>query len=460
MFQQENVKKAEKLHTNITVRNVINITQEQKYGISTRKNKNYKKSKHQKNIKKRKNIIMQLVTGKFNTAKVYTENVEGMALEQIQTLCNQEFIKDSKIRIMPDVHAGAGCTIGTTMTIQQAVVPNLVGVDIGCGMETIKIKNKHIELEQLDKMIYEKIPSGFNIRKTPHRLNEEINLEELRCLKQGRININKAEHSLGTLGGGNHFIEADKDEEGKIYIVIHSGSRHLGLEVAKFYQNQAYKSLNQNQDIDVQTMIQKYKAAGRETELETEIKRLRAQVITDIPKELAYCTGSLMEDYIHDMKIVQRFAMLNRKAMMGEIIKGMKLKVEEEFTTIHNYIDMESMILRKGAVSAQKGEKLLIPINMRDGSLICIGKGNEDWNYSAPHGAGRLLSRREAKNSYTVSEFKKQMKGIYTTSVNAETLDECPMAYKGMEDIVNNIGETAEIINIIKPIYNFKAGEM
>ncbi len=402
---------------------------------------------------------MQLVEGKYNQAKVFTDVVEEGALKQIQMLCDQEFTKDSKIRIMPDVHAGAGCTIGTTMTIKDMVVPNLVGVDIGCGMETIQIKNKHLELEKLDKLIYEKIPSGYMIRETPHRFNEEIDLTKLRCLKEGKINLNHAERSLGTLGGGNHFIEADKDEEGKIYLVIHSGSRHLGLEVAEFYQEQAFKALNGTTKKDIDALITSYKEQGREKEIQTAISELKSQIKTTIPKILAYVSGSLLEDYIYDMRLIQQFAVLNRKAMMNEIIKGMKLKIEEEFTTIHNYIDLESMILRKGAVSAKEGEKLLIPINMRDGSLICIGKGNPDWNYSAPHGAGRLMSRKEAKNSFTVSEFKKQMKGIYTTSVNAETLDECPMAYKNMEDIVNNIEPTAEIINIIKPIYNFKAGE-
>lgn len=401
---------------------------------------------------------MKLVEGKFNTAKVFTEAVEEDALEQIRILCDQEYAKESRIRIMPDVHAGAGCTIGTTMTIQDAVVPNLVGVDIGCGMETIVVKNRHMELEKLDKLIYQKIPAGFQIRETEHKLNDEIDLTELRCLKDGRINLLRARKSLGTLGGGNHFIEADKDEAGKIYLVIHSGSRHLGLEVANYYQEQAYRSLNGTAKKDVEELIAEYKAAGREQEIQSSLEALKLQIKTQIPKALAYCTGQWMEDYIHDMKIVQHFAMLNRKAMMDEIIRGMKLKVEEEFTTIHNYIDTETMILRKGAVSARVGEKLLIPINMRDGSLVCIGKGNPDWNYSAPHGAGRLMSRKKAKNSYTVSEFKKQMSGIYTTSVNAETLDECPMAYKGMEDIVNNIGDTAEIVNIIKPIYNFKAG--
>ncbi|WP_294151774.1 RtcB family protein [uncultured Clostridium sp.] len=402
---------------------------------------------------------MKTVKGRYNEAKVFTEVVEETALEQIKMLCDQEFSSGSRIRIMPDVHAGAGCTIGTTMTIRDKAVPNLVGVDIGCGMETIRIGNSHIELEKLDKLIYEKIPSGFNIRKEPHPYNEQIDLNELRCKMAGKINLDRAVRSLGTLGGGNHFIEVDRDTEGNFYLVVHSGSRHLGLEVAHFYQNEAYKALNGNSPADVDTLIKEYKAAGREKEIQKALKELKAQVTTTVPKALAYCEGELLEDYIHDMTLVQRFAMLNRKAMMDEMIRGMKLKVEEQFTTIHNYIDTENMILRKGAVSAKAGEKLLIPINMRDGSLICIGKGNEDWNCSAPHGAGRLMSRTQAKKSYTVSEFKKEMEGIYTTSVNAETLDECPMAYKGMQDIVDNIGDTARILSVIKPVYNFKAGE-
>ncbi len=402
---------------------------------------------------------MKIVEGKFNSAKVFTNVVEEGALAQIKTLCDQEFTKQSKIRVMPDVHAGAGCTIGTTMTIVDKVVPNLVGVDIGCGMETVEIKNSHIEVQKLDKLIYDRIPSGFNIRDTAHRYNSEIDLEQLKCKEEAKINLDRAERSLGTLGGGNHFIEVGKDEDGKIYLVIHSGSRHLGLQVAEFYQEQAYKSLNGNSNIDVMKLIKELKSTGREHEIQKSVEELKKQSSTDIPKALAYVSGQLLEDYIHDMKIIQKFAMLNRKAMMDEIIKGMKLKVVDEFTTIHNYIDTENMILRKGAVSAQAGEKLLIPINMRDGSLICIGKGNADWNYSAPHGAGRLMSRTQAKSTYTLSEFKKEMKGIYTTSVNAETLDECPMVYKGMEDIVDNIGETAEIVKIVKPIYNFKAGE-
>ncbi len=402
---------------------------------------------------------MIIIEGKYNIAKVFTDVVEETALSQIKTLCDQEFVKDSKLRIMPDVHAGAGCTIGTTMTIKDKIVPNLVGVDIGCGMETIQVKNKHIELQKLDKLIYEEIPSGFNIRKKPHKYNDEVDLTALRCRLDAKINIARAQMSLGTLGGGNHFIEVDQDEEGNLYIVVHSGSRHLGLEVANYYQEQAYRSLNQNTAQDIYHLAEEYKAVGKDHEIQSAIKALKKQIKTEIPKQLTYVSGRLMEDYIHDMKIVQRFAMLNRKAMMDVIIKGMKLKVVEEFTTIHNYIDIENMILRKGAVSATKGEKLLIPINMRDGSLICIGKGNPDWNQSAPHGAGRLMSRKQAKNAYTVSEFKKEMKGIYTTSVNDKTLDECPMAYKGMEDIVSNIADTVEIMEVIKPIYNFKAGE-
>lgn len=402
---------------------------------------------------------MKIVEGIYNTAKVYTDVVEDGALAQIKALCDQAFAKDSRIRVMPDVHAGAGCTIGTTMTIKDAVVPNLVGVDIGCGMETVKLKNRHVELGKLDKLIYEKIPSGFAIREKEHRLNDEIDLGQLKCLRPGRISVDRAVRSLGTLGGGNHFIEMDRDEEGTLYLVIHSGSRHLGLEVAQYYQDQAWKSLSGASRKDIQKLIEDYKRRGKETEIEAAVAAVKAREDTDVPRALAYCQGELMEDYIHDMKIIQRFAMLNRKAMMDELVRGMKLKVEEEFTTIHNYIDTDAMILRKGAVSARAGEKLLIPINMRDGSLICVGKGNEDWNYSAPHGAGRLMSRRKARESYTVSQFKKEMAGIFTTSVNAQTLDECPMAYKGMEDIVENIGDTAVIERVIKPVYNFKAGE-
>ena len=401
---------------------------------------------------------MKEVNGRYNSAKVFTDVVEDSAIAQVKELCDQEFVRNEKIRIMPDAHAGAGCVIGTTMTITDKIVPNLVGVDIGCGMETVKIKGKHIELMQLDKLIYRAIPSGFDVRDTAHRYAEQIDLTELKC--RHYVNLDRAEKSLGTLGGGNHFIEADKGGDGSVYIVVHSGSRHLGVEVAKYYQEMGYKQLVSeyvtNKD-EENKLIEELKTLGRQQDIQNEIAKLRNGKTVPVPKHLAYVSGELFKDYIHDMRIVQRFAELNRKAMMDEILKGMGLKAEEQFTTIHNYIDTENMILRKGSVSAQAGEKLIIPINMRDGSLICKGMGNPEWNYSAPHGAGRLMSRSAARESFTVSEFKKQMKGIYSTSVCSGTLDECPMAYKGMEDIVNNIGDTAEIVSIIKPIYNFKA---
>ena len=393
--------------------------------------------------------------GKYNEAKVFTDVVDDASMSQIYLLLNQEFAQGSKIRFMPDVHAGAGCTIGTTMTIGDKIVPNMVGVDIGCGMETIRIKQKHIELQKLDKLIYEKIPSGFRIREKTHHYYEKIDLSNMYCYKY--INANRAEKSMGTLGGGNHFIEANKDENGNIYIVIHSGSRHLGLEVANYYQEEGYKVLNGCARADIDALIIRLKTEGRDKEIQKSIIQLVNTKTTNVPRQLAYVTDSLFIQYLNDMKIVQEYANLNRKAMMHEIIKGMKLDVEEEFTTVHNYIDTEEMILRKGAVSAKKDEKLLIPINMRDGSLICIGKGNDDWNQSAPHGAGRLMSRREAKDSFTVSEFKKQMNGIYTTSVNKDTLDECPMAYKNKEDIVKYIEDTVDVVETIKPIYNFKS---
>ncbi len=396
--------------------------------------------------------------GKYNEARVFTDVVDDSSLSQVMLLLNQEFVQGLKIRMMPDIHAGAGCTIGTTMTIADKIVPNLVGVDIGCGMETVRVRERHTELQKLDKLIYEKIPSGFNIREKTHKYFDEIDLTELCCYKE--IDARRAEKSLGTLGGGNHFIEVDKDEKGNLYVVVHSGSRHLGLEVAGYYQREGYKRLNRTSKRDIDALIAELKAQGRETEIQERLAERKNTSGTHIPQTLAYVTGDLFEEYIHDMKIIQRFAELNRQAMMDEILKGMKLHAEEQFTTIHNYIDTDAMILRKGAVSARKGEKLLIPINMRDGSLICIGKGNDDWNQSAPHGAGRLISRSAAKQSFTVSAFKKEMEraGVYSSSVGSGTLDECPMAYKGMDDIVRNIGDTAEIQNVIRPVYNFKAG--
>ena len=397
------------------------------------------------------------VSGKYNQAKIFTDVVDQASIAQVIELCNQEFTAGSRIRLMPDVHAGAGCTVGTTMTITDRVVPNLVGVDIGCGMETARLREDHLELQKLDKLIRERIPSGFAVRSAVHRYADQIDLEELCCFRH--IQMLRAEKSIGTLGGGNHFIEVDRDEEGQLYVVIHSGSRRLGLEVAKYYQEEGYKVLNQTDQASLDRLIAEMRAAGRQKDIQKELKRRKSQKLTRIPRPLAYVAGELFDQYIHDMKLVQHFARLNRQAMLDEIVKGMKLHVEEQFTTVHNYIDTDAMILRKGAVSARAGERLLIPINMRDGSLLCVGKGNEDWNCSAPHGAGRLMSRGEAKQSFTVSEFKKQMEGIYSTSVGRSTLDECPMAYKGMADILDNIGPTAEVVKVIRPIYNFKAGE-
>lgn len=365
------------------------------------------------------------ITGTYSTAKIYTDTLESSAEGQIRTMCDQPFTAGSKIRIMPDVHAGKGCTIGTTMTVGDKVVPNLVGVDIGCGMETAKLKIKRLELPKLDSFIRQNIPCGRDIREKPHRRHENIDLEELRCIK--KIDARRAKESLGTLGGGNHFIEVDRDGD-DLYLVIHTGSRNPGLKVAEYYQQKAYESVG-----------------GRKQ--------------TDIPYELAYLSGQDLEDYLHDMAIMQNFAALNRQIIKDVILDGMKWKDEGSFSTIHNYIDIEAGILRKGAVSAKQGETLLIPMNMRDGSLICTGLGNADWNDSAPHGAGRLMSRNEAESSFTVSAFKKEMEGIYTTSVSRDTLDECPMAYKPMEEIIKNISETVKIERIIKPIYNFKASE-
>ena len=400
---------------------------------------------------------MKEINGLYNTAKVFTDNMDELSVEQITKLCNQDFIQGSKIRIMPDVHSGAGCTIGTTMTIKDKVVPNLVGVDIGCGMETIAIKEKVIDFEKFDNLIYEKIPAGINIRKDMHKYASEIELEELRCFYN--ISHVRAGRSIGTLGGGNHFIEVDRDDDGNLYIVIHSGSRHLGKEAAQYYQEEAYQQLNGCTKRDIDKVILDLKNSGRQAEIPAVIENLRNNVTSEIPQELAYVSDYLFDDYIHDMKIIQKFAVLNRKAIADELVQGLGLTVEDEFTTIHNYIDTESMILRKGAVSARLGERLLIPINMRDGSLICTGKGNPDWNYSAPHGAGRILSRGQAKKRFTVEEFQETMGGIYTTSVNDETLDECPMAYKAMDEIMNNIKPTADIVKVIRPIYNFKAGK-
>ena len=365
------------------------------------------------------------ITGKYNTALVYTDNLEPSAAGQIKAFCDMEYSYGSNIRIMPDVHAGKGCTIGTTMTVTDKIVPNIVGVDIGCGMLTVKLKEKRLELPKLDSFIRQNIPFGRNVRERAHRSHGRIDIYELECVK--KIDTRRAKESIGTLGGGNHFIEIDTDGD-SLYLVIHTGSRNLGLRVAEYYQKTAYN------------------ACGG-----------RAQ--SEIPYELAFLEGAAMQSYLHDMALMQRFAALNRTVIKEVIFDGLKLHEEESFETIHNYIDTDNMILRKGAVSANKGERLLIPMNMRDGSLLCTGLGNSDWNCSAPHGAGRLMNRKDAEQSFTLSQFKKSMEGIFTTSVSKDTIDEAPFVYKPMEEILKNISETVKIDKILKPIYNFKASE-
>jgi RNA-splicing ligase RtcB len=391
--------------------------------------------------------------GKYNTAKVFTDNVESQAISQIIHLLNQEFAAGSRIRVMPDTHAGAGCTIGTTMTVTDKIVPNLVGVDIGCGMETAVLENDHVELHRLDKVIHENIPAGFNIRQHSHRYMNEIDLKSLRCA--GRVDLERAMLSMGTLGGGNHFIELNSDDDGRLYLVVHSGSRNLGKQVVEYYQKEAARNLKHNAKA-VNELISELKKKGWEKAIQAELEKLGAR---KVDKNLAYVEGALLDDYLHDMVIVQRYAKLNRQAIIRDIVKEMKFKAAESFTTIHNYIDLDSMILRKGAISARAGERVLIPINMRDGSLICVGKGNADWNYSAPHGAGRLMSRSAAKASITLTQFKQSMQGVFSTTVSQSTIDESPMAYKPMEEIMQNIGDTVEITAVIKPLYNFKAAE-
>ena len=400
---------------------------------------------------------MVTIQGLYNTAVCYTPELEDLAAKQIKAVCDQAEFAGCKIRVMPDVHAGKGCTIGTTMTIQDKIVPGMVGVDIGCGMETVELAEHEIDFDKLDALIRKEIPYGREVRDTLHALNAEIDLTQLRCADQ--VNLNRAMRSIGTLGGGNHFIEVDRSEDGRLFLIVHSGSRHLGTEVAEYYQNEGRRALWGGANYQIQEVIAQLKAEGRFKEIQKTISALRTEHELSIPKDLAYVEGKLFEDYIHDMKITQQFAMLNRKAMVDVIMTGMGFTAVEAFTTIHNYIDTDAMILRKGSVSARAGEKLLIPINMRDGSLICVGKGNQDWNCSAPHGAGRLMSRRAAFNVLSMEEFKREMEGIYTTCVLPDTLDESPMAYKNMDEIVDQIGPTAEIVERIRPVYNFKAAD-
>ncbi|EQB87092.1 RNA-splicing ligase RtcB [Clostridium punense] len=405
---------------------------------------------------------MKVIQGKYNSAKVFTDNIEQEAINQLVELCNQPFLEGCKVRIMPDTHKGAGCVIGFTADLGDKVIPNIVGVDIGCGMLTVNIGKLNIDLALLDEIINKYVPSGKNTHEG--RMVKFEKLQELKCFRNLK-NTKWIERSIGTLGGGNHFIEVDKDEDENLYLVIHSGSRNLGTQVADLYQNLAIDLCSGKEEYFTKKdeIIKEFKAAGRRKEIEGELKSLKKlydDLMPTYPRDLCFLTGKYKEEYLHDMNICQEYATLNRKVMADIILNkllGKGLEEFEHFTTIHNYINFKDNIIRKGSVSAYEGEKLIIPINMRDGSLICIGKGNEDWNFSAPHGAGRLMSRTKAKEKINYEEFKKSMEGIYSTSITEATIDEAPMVYKSMEEIIENIRETVDILGIIKPIYNFKA---
>lgn len=375
---------------------------------------------------------MITIYGKYTNALVYTTSNERYAIDdharkQLQMICDHPSATGSKIRVMPDVHPGKVGTIGLTMTVGNSLLPSLVGVDIGCGMTIAKIKAKNIEFQKLDTVIRENVPSGGKIRKTIHKLSHTIDLSGLYCHKA--IDETKAYLSMGTLGGGNHFIEVDKDAEDNIYLVIHSGSRHLGMEVTEYY-------LKEGQHVS------QMKKQGH------------------APYEMTCLEGELLEAYFHDLAITQEYARLNREAMVDEIVRGMKWRILDSYTCIHNYVDFsgEIPVLRKGAIRADAGEKVIIPINMRDGIILGTGLGNDEWNCSAPHGSGRIYKRSEVKEHHTVSEFKKAMEGIHSVCVNQDTLDESPFAYRKIDDIIDVIGETVTVDKIIKPVYNFKAG--
>ena len=404
---------------------------------------------------------MQEIKGNYNTAKVFIDSLEDTCREQIKSLLDQEPFRDAKVRIMPDCHAGKSCVIGFTADLGDKIIPNIVGVDIGCGMLTVELGKIDIDYARLDEVIRNYVPSGREVNEG--RLMRFPKIQEMKCFRE-LVDTKKMERAIGSLGGGNHFIEIDTDDERNKYLVIHTGSRKLGIQVCDIYQRKAIGLHTGKQALwDEEERIKaEYKAAGRRTEIHEvlmELHRNFRQTPPDVPLDLCFLTGKYSQDYLYDMKICQEFADENRHMIARQIIEHYGLEPVSEFTTVHNYIDHDSNIIRKGAVSAKKGEKLLIPINMRDGSLICIGKGNEDWNYSAPHGAGRLFSRTEAFNRFTVEEYEKTMKdaGIFTTCVNHSTLDESPFAYKGMDDIVSNIEPTADIMKVIRPVYNFKA---
>ena len=397
------------------------------------------------------------IKGKVNTAICYAKVVEDEAIEQIRRMCDYAMTEGAKIRIMPDVHAGKGCTIGTTMTITDKAVPNVVGVDIGCGMYTVCLGKEEIDFAKVDEAAHF-IPSGMNVWEG--RM-EHFDLTGLACYRELR-DAKRLERSLGTLGGGNHFIEIDRSADGTNYLVIHSGSRNLGKQVAEHYQklaidlNRGYGEYFKKRD----EIIRTYKEQGRKNEIQEALKQLHKEVYEgplSMPEDLCYLEGKYLVDYLHDVEICQEFARRSRETMAEILIERAGLTAGESFHTIHNYIDTKEMILRKGAIAAHKGEKVLIPINMRDGSVLAVGKGNPEWNYSAPHGAGRVMSRTKAKNTLSLDEYKETMKGVYTTSINEHTLDEAPMAYKRLEDIIDVISASVDVIDVMKPVYNFKA---
>ena len=387
--------------------------------------------------------------------QIFAETIEPEALAQIEALAEHPVSDGSKIRIMPDVHAGAGCTIGTTMTITDRVCPNLVGVDIGCGMFAVKLDETEIDYAELDKVIRSSVPSGMMIRTKPVAA---FDFDKLRCPVADK---QRALLSLGTLGGGNHFIEIDKDSCGGLWLIIHSGSRHLGLEVANYYQQLAVKRISTPPADLIKEIAKTYKEQGRQNEIQEVIEKVKAQYRdAKKQKDLAYLEGQDLDDYLNDMGIVQQYAKANREAIANEILRGMSLKHSGWlFHTTHNYIDLQNKILRKGAVSAQLGEYLVIPMNMRDGVFLCTGLGNPDWNYSAPHGAGRIMSRKKAKETISAEDYVASMEGIFTTSVGYGTIDEAPMAYKDADEIRKLIRPTCGVIDLMKPQYNFKASE-
>ena len=397
------------------------------------------------------------IKGNVNTALCYAKVVEDEAIAQIKRMCDYEFTEGSKIRIMPDVHAGKGCTIGTTMTIVDKAVPNIVGVDIGCGMYTVNLGKVDIDFATLDEAAHF-VPSGMHIWEGRQ---ERFDLQELYCYRSLK-NTKWLERSLGTLGGGNHFIEVDQAADGTKYLVIHTGSRNLGKQVAEIYQQLAI-DLNKGKETYFQQrdeIIRTYKEQGRKSEIQAALKAIAWEMRqATMPEDLCFLYGKYFEDYLHDVEICQRFAKRNREKIAEILLERTGMTGGEAFHTIHNYIDTDEMILRKGAIAANKGEKVLIPINMKDGSVLAVGKGNPEWNFSAPHGAGRLMSRAKAKQTLSMDEYKTMMEGVYTTSVNEATLDEAPMAYKSLDDIIDVIKESVDVIDVMKPIYNFKASD-